>query len=231
MHILLVKASPERATLLGEHLTECGHTVDYAARASFGLSLVEHHHFDAIVTAASLPGTDGFGFCDQLRKTGKTTPVLMLGQDSSIDELLKGFESGADGYLTPPFDYREVNARLRAMHRRGSLVRQVLHRVGDLEYDTAAMTIRRAGRVIPLGPVDMTLLRILMESAPRPVTYSQLLNTIWPGRDIPLNTVRSHVYRLRKLIDRPYDRPLIHTCHGIGYAISAPHADASTASG
>lgn len=222
MHILVVKASPERAARLGDHLTQCGHTVDYAARASFGLSLLEQHHFDAIVAAAKLPGTDGFSFCHRLREIGKSTPVLMLGQDDSIDELLRGFESGADGYLAPPFDYREVNARLRALHRRGSLTRQVLYRAGDLEYDVSTMTVRRDGRIIHLGPVDMALLRILMENAPRPVSYSQLLHSIWPDRDIPLNTVRSHVYRLRKLIDRPYDRALIHTCHGIGYAITSP---------
>lgn len=224
MHILVVKASPERAARLGDHLTESGHTVDYAARASFGLSLVETHHFDAIVATTRLPGTDGYTFCHRLRQRGKSIPVLLLGQDTSIDDLLKGFDSGADGYLTPPFDYREVNARLRAMHRRGTLLRQSVYRAGDLEYDVGTLTVRRAGRTIHLGPVDMTVLRILMQHAPRPVSYQQLLHAVWPDRDIPLNTVRSHVYRLRKLIDRPFALPLIQTCHGTGYAITTVDA-------
>ena len=223
MHILVVKASPERAASLGDHLTQCGHTVDYAARAAFGLSLVAHHHFDAIVTSAQLPGTDGFSFCHRLREIGKSTPVLMLGRDASIEQLLRGFDSGADGYLAPPFDYREVHARLRALHRRGALLRQTMYRVGDLEFDASTLTVRRGNRIVHLGPVDMAVLRVLLENAPRPVTYSQLISAVWTNREMPLNTVRSHVYRLRKLIDRPFDSPLIQTCHGIGYSISTEH--------
>ncbi len=221
MHILVVKASPERAARLGDHLTQCGHTVDYASRSAFGLSLVERHHFDAIVASAHLPGTDGFSFCHRLREIGKSTPVLMLGRDASIEQLLRGFDSGADGYLAPPFDYREVSARLRALHRRGTLMRQTRYRVGDLEFDASTLSVRRGNRPIHLGPVDMSVLRVLLESTPRPVTYAQLISAVWGDRDMPLNTVRSHVYRLRKLIDRHSDHPLIQTCHGIGYAISA----------
>ena len=98
------------------------------------------------------------------------------------------------------------------------------YRAGDLEYDVGTLTVRRAGRTIHLGPVDMTVLRILMQHAPRPVSYQQLLHAVWPDRDIPLNTVRSHVYRLRKLIDRPFALPLIQTCHGTGYAITTVEA-------
>ena len=221
MRILVVEDNRDIAANLGDFLEDRGHTVDYAADGVAGLHLAVVNDFDAIILDLNLPGMDGLEVCKRLRAEGrKQTPVLMLTARDSLDSKLAGFESGADDYLVKPFALQEVEARLAVLARRGKAAQpRVLH-VADLEYNLDTLEIMRGGKSIQLNPTALKILQSLMEASPSVVTRLELENRVW-GEELPdSDSLRVHIHGLRAAIDKPFDKALIQTRHGIGYRIA-----------
>ena len=221
MRILVIEDNRDIAANLGDFLEDRGHTVDYAADGVAGLHLAVVNDFDAIILDLNLPGMDGLEVCKRLRAEGrKQTPVLMLTARDSLDSKLAGFESGADDYLVKPFALQEVEARLAVLARRGKAAQpRVLH-VADLEYNLDTLEIMRGGKSIQLNPTALKILQSLMEASPSVVTRLELENRVW-GEELPdSDSLRVHIHGLRAAIDKPFDKALIQTRHGIGYRIA-----------
>ena len=215
MHILVIEDNQDIAANLGDYLEDRGHTVDFAADGVTGLHLAVVHDFDAIVLDLNLPGMDGLEVCRKLRNDArKQTPVLMLTARDSLDNKLAGFDSGADDYLVKPFALQEVEVRLNALSRRGKGTHTRVLDVGDVEYNLDTLEVRRGGK----------LLQSLMEAAPSVVTRQELETRVW-GEELPdSDSLRVHIHGLRAAIDKPFEKPLIQTRHGIGYRMVDPDA-------
>lgn len=221
MKILVVEDDPDLAANLGDFLALRGHSVDFAASGPHALELAGAHPFDAIVLDRMLPGLEGSRVCRALRARGDGTPVLMLTAMDAVDQRVEGLASGADDYLVKPFALDELVARLEALHRRAS--RRVAAgplRLADLEYDPATLTAVRAGRRLELSATLRQLLEHLLRHQDRVVSRSELCELIWgvPHAD----ALRGHIHELRRVLDRPFARPLLHTVRGGGWRLMEP---------
>ncbi|MFZ9448175.1 MAG: winged helix-turn-helix domain-containing protein [Alphaproteobacteria bacterium] len=224
MRFLLVEDDPEVARFVVKGLAEAGHVVELAPDGREGLYRATGEAFDAIVVDRMLPGAmDGLSMVETLRRAGNQTPVLILSALGQVDERVRGLKAGGDDYLTKPFAFSELQARLEAIMRRGSAkaVETVL-RVADLEFDLLSREVRRAGRRLELLPREMRLLEYLMRHAGQVVTRTMLLEAVWDYHfDPQTNVIDVHVSRLRQKLDRGFARPLIHTIRGAGYSLRA----------
>lgn len=220
--ILLVEDNRGIAEMVGEFLERRGFSVDYASDGVTGLHLAVSNSYDVIVLDLMLPGMDGLEVCRKLRHDAKrATPVLMLTARDTLDDKLVGLDAGADDYLVKPFEIRELEARVRALIRRDR--RQVsteVLRVADLVLDTATLRATRAGRDLLLSPIGIRLLTILMRESPRVVSRRDIEREVWGDLLPDSDTLRSHLYNLRKVIDKPFDKPLLHTIHSAGYRLT-----------
>ena len=225
MRILIVEDNRDIAANLGDYLSDRGHEVDYAYDGISGLQLATDHDFDAMVLDLALPGLNGLEVCRRLREEArKETPVLMLTARDQLDDKLAGFDSGADDYLVKPFELREVEARLEVLARRGQRIAPRELDVGPLNFNLETKTVRREGRVIPLNPIGYRLLEKLMSASPAVVSRSELEHHVW-GEELPdSDSLRVHIHGLRAAIDKPFDRPMLITRHGIGYSLVDPDA-------
>jgi DNA-binding response OmpR family regulator len=208
--------------MMGEYLEARGFGVDYAGDGHDGFRLAVDNSYDVIVLDLMLPRMDGIELCRKLRNEAKkSTPVLMLTARDTLQDKVIGLDAGADDYLVKPFAIQELEARLRALIRRDR--RQVsaeVLKVADLILDTASLRVTRGGKEIQLSPIGLRLLTILMRESPRVVTRRDIEREIW-GDGLPdSDTLRSHLYNLRKAIDRPFDKQLLHTVQTAGYRIA-----------
>jgi DNA-binding response OmpR family regulator len=170
---------------------------------------------------------DGLSVCRKLREEARRdTPLLMLTARDTQQDKISGLDAGADDYLVKPFDIRELEARLRALvrRRRGSIASETL-RVSDLSLDTGTLEVQRGGRRLTLTPIALKMLTVLMRASPRVVSRTDLEREVWGDLLPDSDTLRSHLYTLRKAIDKPFDRPLLHTVHGAGYRLADADAD------
>ncbi|PKM14452.1 MAG: DNA-binding response regulator [Gammaproteobacteria bacterium HGW-Gammaproteobacteria-2] len=220
--ILLVEDNRNIAEMVIEYLERRGFEVDYAADGLEGYRLANDNSYDAIVLDLMLPRMDGLEVCRKLREEAKkSTPVLMLTARDTLHDKVSGLDAGADDYLVKPFAIQELEARIRALIRRErrQVSAEVLH-VADLVYDSASMRVTRAGQELTLSPIGLRLLGILMRESPRVVSRRDVEHEIW-GDTLPdSDTLRSHLYNLRKVIDRPFDKPLLHTVQSAGYRMA-----------
>lgn len=219
--VLVIDDDVELAEIIGVALEMRGYVVEYAHDGVTGLHLAGDSKFDAIVLDKSLPGLDGVALCRRLRENRRTTPVLMLTGHTGLEDKIQALDAGADDYMCKPFDLRELEARLGALIRRtlGKTVHEVLT-VGDLRLDMGTLEICREGRPITVGPVSLRILELLMRESPRVVLRDALERSVW-GEELPdSDTLRSHVYVLRRAIDRPFKYPLIQTLPQVGYRIA-----------
>ncbi|MDA8016929.1 MAG: response regulator transcription factor [Thermoanaerobaculia bacterium] len=219
MRILIIEDNADVAEHIGDFLELEGHSIDFAPDGVVGLHFAVTQSYDAIVLDLMLPGIDGLSLCRRLRlESDSTTPILMLTALQSLDDKLAGFESGADDYLTKPFALKELAARLRALHTR-SVQRGRNLRFGEVEMDVKRMLVRREGRRLHLGQITFRILERLLRAAPGVVSRADLEQMLW-GEDPPLSdSLRTHIYGLRQALDRPFDRALLETVHGIGYRL------------
>jgi DNA-binding response OmpR family regulator len=220
--ILVIEDHHDIAAMICEHLEHEGYEVDFAADGVTGLHLAVTQDFDAIILDLMLPGIDGFDICRKFRhEAGKSTPILMLTARDTTEDKVTGLDAGADDYLVKPFEMRELDARLRALLRRagGGVAPQAL-RVADLEVDTGTLEVRRQGQLITLTPIGMKLLIALMKSSPRVLSRRALEREAWGEIAPDSDALRSHLYNLRKAIDKPFDRPLLHNVPGMGYRLA-----------
>ncbi|HLI14128.1 MAG TPA: response regulator transcription factor [Alphaproteobacteria bacterium] len=221
MHILVIEDDTDTADYLVKGLTESGYVVDRAADGREGLYMALGQVYDAMVVDRMLPGLDGLSIIQAIRTQGKHTPVLILSALGEVDDRVKGLRAGGDDYLTKPYAFSELLARLEAILRRSNdKAAEPRLKVADLEMDLLARTVRRAGRAIELQPREFKLLEYLMRHAGQVVTRTMLLEGVWDYHfDPQTNVIDVHVSRLRQKIDRGFERPLLHTVRGAGYTL------------
>jgi DNA-binding response OmpR family regulator len=219
--ILLVEDNRGISEMVGESLERRGYSVDYAADGTTGLHLAITNSYDVVVLDLMLPGLDGLEVCRKLRSEAKkSTPVLMLTARDTLEDKLVGLDAGADDYLVKPFEVRELEARVRALIRRDR--RQVsaeVLTVGDMILDTATLRLTRGGNELLVSPIGLKLLTILMRESPRVVSRRDIEREVWGDLLPDSDTLRSHLYNLRKIIDKPFQKSLLHTIHSAGYRV------------
>ena len=221
MRVLVVDDDERLAALLRQGLRAEGCAVDLAADGLRGVALGTEGAYDVIVLDVMLPGLNGFRVCAHLREVGVRTPILMLtAKDGEYDEA-EGLETGADDYLTKPFSFVVLMARLRALVRRTRPDRQVVRHFGDLEIDPAAHRVRRAGQDVALTAREFAVLVKLADHVGDTVRKSDILDAVWDdaGYDADINLVEVHVSALRRKIDKPFGRTGIETVRGAGYRL------------
>ena len=224
MRILVVEDDKEVAGFVVKGLREAGHLAEHADNGRDGLFMAASEGFDAIILDRMLPGgIDGLRLLETLRAQDNATPVLFLSALGAVDEKVRGLKAGGDDYLTKPFAFAELLARVEALARRGKgdgpQTRLV---VGDLEMELLSRTVKRAGQKIDLQPREFRLLEFMMRHAGQVVTRTMLLEGVWDYHfDPQTNVIDVHVSRLRQKIDKPFPTVLLHTVRNSGYMIRA----------
>lgn len=224
MRVLLVEDDPQAASYLVKGLKEQGVAVDHVADGREGLFRATAGGFDVIVLDRMLPNLDGLAILKTIRAAGDTTPVLVLSALSDVDARVEGLRAGGDDYLTKPFAFAELMARVEALGRRGRPEKALTTlAVADLELDLTARTVRRGGKPIDLKPKEFALLEYFMRHAGQVVTRTMLLERVWDyAFDPQTNVIDVHVSRLRGKIDKDFEKPLLHTVRGAGYMLRDP---------
>jgi len=222
--ILLVEDNERVAQFVIKGLQEAGHTTDHAGNGRDGMFLAASEPYDVIIMDRMLPGQiDGLAIIEALRKSGNRTPILILSALSDVDERIRGLKSGGDDYLTKPFAFGELLARLDALNRRvqGSGTQTSL-RVADLHIDLLSRKASRGARPIALQPQEFKLLEYLMRHAGQVVTRTMLLENVWDYHfDPQTNVVDVHISKLRQKIESDSERPLLRTVRNAGYMLTA----------
>lgn len=225
MKILIVEDETKLAKILQQGLKENGYVVEWAEDGSWGLELALVGGFDAMVLDVMLPGMNGYEVLRELRKSGSTLPVVMLTARTNVEDRVQGLDLGADDYLSKPFDFKELLARLRAVTRRPQAeIRNVL-RVADLELDLQGHEARRDGKVIDLTPKEFGILEYLMSRKGLVLTKAMIMDHVWPAdadAQGGSNLVEVYVNFLRKKVDQGHPVKLIQTVRGSGYVIQDP---------
>lgn len=225
--LLLIEDHRDIAESIVDYLEPRGFAVDYAPDGVSGLHLAVTNDYEIVVLDVMLPGIDGVSVCRRLREEARRdVPVLMLTARDTLEDKITGLEAGADDYLVKPFEVRELEARLRSMLRRhrGATTRETFT-VGDLTLDLATLKVVRAGRPLSLTPIGIRLLTVLMRASPRVVSRREMEREVWGEIPPDSDALRSHLYNLRKAIDRPFDRQLLHTVAATGYRLADDGGD------
>ena len=220
MRVLIVEDEPTMAGLIRRGLREEGLVADVAAEGADALWMARASPYDAVILDVMLPGIDGFEVCRRLRADGVWTPVLMLTARDAIDDRVSGLDGGADDYLTKPFSFAELLARLRAIARRDPGERPTTLAAGDLELDPATRQVRRGGTGIQLSAKEFALLEAFMRRPGEVLSRYQLLEMAWDNEyENRSNVIDVYVRYLREKIDRPFGRGAIETVRGAGYRL------------
>lgn len=221
MNILIIEDNKDIAENIADYFEPLGHTLDFAADGLAGLHLAVTKQFDVIVLDLMLPGMNGITLCQKLHQEGKiNTPVIMLTGRDQLDEKLMGFQAGADDYLVKPFSVKELEVRIQALFKRSIITNADTNlTVADLQYNPDTLESHRANQKLELNPIQRRLLELLMQNSRRVISREELEQHIW-GDILPDNDVlRTHIYSLRNIIDKPFDKKLLHTIHGSGYRL------------
>ena len=220
MRILVVEDDRAVAGFLKEGLESDQYAVDLAPDGEQAQSRVDEADFDLVILDLVLPKLDGFQVLNHLRTQKRSLPVLILSGRANVEDRVKGLDLGADDYLTKPFSFSELSARVRALLRRSPSPIDIVLRVEDLEMDRCERVVRRAGRRIDLTPREFALLEYLMRNAGRCVTRAMIIEHVWNySFDTMTNVLEVYVNYLRKKIDEGFERKLIHTVRGAGYRL------------
>jgi two-component system OmpR family response regulator len=222
MKLLLVEDNERVANFVTKGLHESGHSVDHADNGRDGMFLAASEPYDVIIMDRMLPGQiDGLGIIEALRRSGNQTPILILSALSDVDERIRGLRSGGDDYLTKPFAFGELLARIEALLRRGNQPEVATKiRIADLELDLLGRKVIRGGQPIDVTSKEFQLLEFLARRAGQVVTRTMLLEAVWDLHfDPQTNVIDVHISRLRAAIDKGFERPLLHTVRGAGYVL------------
>jgi DNA-binding response OmpR family regulator len=224
VRILVVEDEKRMGELLRRGLTEEGHQVILASDGAAGLGIAQTSTFDVIVLDMMLPSLDGISIARRLRAERNQTPILMLTAKDAVADTVRALDVGADDYLTKPFSFEVLLARLRAVSRRGVIPRPVCLEVGDLKLDPATHEVTREGRRLNLTPREYNLLELLMRNQRRVVSRETILDSVWGyDSDVNENTLEAFVRLLRLKVDTSEPK-LIHTVRGVGYVVREPAA-------
>lgn len=226
MRVLVVEDEVGISRFIAQGLAEAGYAVDVVADGQEGLNYALTTPYDLLIVDILLPKVDGLSLLRTLRERGVKTPVLLLTALDEVEDRVRGLDSGADDYLTKPFAFPELLARVRALLRRPPLQNNPVLRVGDLELDTVRRKVRRGGKQIDLSPREFSLLEYLMRHPGQVLTRTQIAEHIWDFNFFAeSNVVDVYIGYLRRKVDRGFDRPLIHTVRGVGYWIGTEEED------
>ena len=220
MRALVVEDGSKMAALLRRGLQEEGFAVDVAANGEDGSWLGTENEYDVILLDVMLPDVDGFEVCRRLRAADRWAPILMLTARDGVQDRVAGLDAGADDYLTKPFSFDELFARVRALLRRGPSERPAVLEVGDLSLDPATRRVTRDGREIDLTPKEFGLLELFLRHPGEALTRTRILEHVWDfAYDGDSNVVDVYVRYLREKVDRPFERRSIETVRGVGYRL------------
>ena len=223
MKILLIEDDPEAASYLLKSLKEVGHVVEHADNGEIGMAMALDGSYDVLIIDRMLPKKDGISIITDLRHGGDQTPVLILSALSQVDDRVAGLRAGGDDYLSKPYAFSELLARIEVLSRRRvSGESETNYRVGDLEMDRLAHAVKRSEEEIILQPREYRLLEYLMKNAGRVVTRTMLLENVWDYHfDPQTNVIDVHISRLRSKIDKGFDEQLLQTVRGTGYILKS----------
>ena len=231
MRLLLVEDDPRIARFVTRGLQEQGYAVDVVANGDDALYQAEINDYDVVILDVMIPGKDGFETCRAIRSAGKRMAILMLTARDAVEDRIRGLDAGADDYLTKPFEFGELLARLRALLRRPRELQPAKLCVGDLELDTASQTARRGSSTIPLTAKEYALLEFLVRNANRVVGRSEIAEHVWDESFDPFsNLIEVYVNRLRRKLGEENGKPLLQTRRGSGYILCAPAEGGETKS-
>ncbi|UTZ41662.1 response regulator transcription factor [Vibrio campbellii] len=218
--VLLVEDNREIAGMLFDYFECAGMELDYADNGELGLKLAMENTFDIILLDLMLPRMDGLTMCNKLRDAGNNTPVLMLTALDSRDDMLKGFQHGADDYLTKPFDLDILEARMMALIRRyhGTVASSKLE-YGEVSIDQKARQAYRQDKLLALNPTTYTILEILVKNAPDVVTREEIAFQLWQENEPNNDVLRSHIYQLRNQLDKPFQKHVLITVPKVGFRL------------
>jgi DNA-binding response OmpR family regulator len=220
MRILLIEDQRDIAANIWDYLEHRGFVMDHAGDGAAGLRMALDGDYDVIVLDLGLPKLDGLELCRALRAARRDTPVLMLTARDTLDDKLTGFAEGADDYVVKPFAMKEVEARIRALYRRGRQQQGETLRLADLSLDPVNHVAERAGQRLTLTHAGFTLLETLLRRAPNLVRHAELANALWGENGGDIATLHTHLSVLRTALDRPFATRLLHTVHGFGYRLA-----------
>ena len=222
LSILLVEDQVAIAKNIASFMEAKGYTLDFATDGKQGLQLALENFYDVVVLDLMLPGLDGWEVCREIRsRSNRHVPVIMLTARDSLGDKVKGFELGADDYLTKPFAMEELAVRCLALSRRNQLNTDHKINIGSLCIDRKYQTVTRLNKEIELHQIPFTILLSLAESYPRVVSRSELCHRIWGDDLTESDSLRSHIYQLRKQLDKPFGTPMIKTVHGVGFSLES----------
>lgn len=223
MKILIIEDDKDTAEYLKKALGEAGHTAHLAFDGDTGFTMADNGEYDVLVIDRMLPKRNGLNVIGDLRSRGDKTPVLILSALGEVDDRVVGLRAGGDDYLTKPYAFSELLARIEVLSRRTSAKEvETTYKVGDLELDRLSHSARRSGKEITLQPREFRLLEYLMRHAGQVVTRTMLLENVWDYHfDPQTNVIDVHVSRLRGKIEKGFDGPLLHTVRGSGYMLKA----------
>ena len=221
MRLLLIEDDVKIAAFVSKGLKEAGYVVDHYINGTDGLAAAKQETYDAGIIDIMLPGLDGLSIIDEMRSNNINLPVLILSAKRSVDDRVKGFETGGDDYLTKPFAFSELLARLQALIRRANhIVEPNQITVHDLSIDIRTRKVKRGEKKIILQPREFSLLEYLMRNTERIVSKSMIMEHVWDYNFDPhTNVVEARICRLRDKIDKDFELPLIHTIRGVGYVL------------
>jgi DNA-binding response OmpR family regulator len=220
MRILIVEDDRRLARQLKKGLDEHSHSASVAFDGSEGMEAARNGGFDVLVLDVMLPGMDGFSIVRKLRGLKVTTPILLLTARDAAEDVIQGLDAGADDYLTKPFSFKILLARLRALARRKTVQLTPHLEVGDLVLDPVTYEVKRGGSLIAVTRTEYLLLEVLMRNAGRVLTRSRLIESVWGfEREVGNNTIDVYIRMVRSKVEPPGSRKLIHTVRGIGYAM------------
>ncbi|MDY6878628.1 MAG: response regulator transcription factor [Desulfatiglans sp.] len=229
MRLLLVEDDQKIASFIVKGLKAAGFAVDHEADGISGLDMALTEPYDAAIIDIMLPKLDGLSVIERMRAEKIHTPVIVLSAKGSVDDRVKGLQTGSDDYLTKPFAFSELLARVQALIRRGSGISEPTHlEVGDLSINLLTRETTRGGRKIELQPLEFSLLEYLMRNSGRVVSKTMIMEHVWDYHfDPQTNVVEARICKLRDKIDKGFSEKLIHTVRGVGYVIKRPPQDRS----
>ena len=225
MRILVAEDDPRLGRMLAKGLRDQAYAVDLVTDGEQALYQASVNDYDAVVLDVTMPRRDGIAVCRALRDRESRVPILMLTARDAVSDRIAGLDAGGDDYLTKPFDFGELLARLRALMRRGHVVLPAAIMIGDLRIDTASQMVTRAERTVPLTTKEYALLELLARRAGAVVSRAEICAHVWDDNHDPLsNAIEVYINRLRRKLDAPGQPPLIHTRRGAGYLLAALEA-------
>jgi len=221
IRVLIIEDDSDLAANLYDYFEAKGHQPDSAGDGITGLHLAITNEYDVIVMDIMMPGMDGLTTCKKLREeANNATPVLMLTARDTLDDKLAGFENGADDYLVKPFALKELLARVTALSRRQVKdANKQLIEVADLNFNPNTLEVHRQGKLITLTPTALKILELLIRRSPNVVKRQDIEKEVWHDSPPDSDALRAHIHSLRAAVDKPFEKPLLHTIHGIGFRL------------